>query len=101
MTETEYHVASFVVYTRPEFGAEVEGSINALPGMEVHARENGKLVVTAEGERLNQLADLISTLNTVEGVVTVAPVYHEVATGDTTAGHTPFETTDKPGSKQS
>ena len=77
---TEYHVASFVVYARPEQADSVVAHVNDLPGMEVHASESGKLVVTAESDHLGRLADQVSELHTVPGVVSVAPVYHEVDT---------------------
>ena len=74
----EYHVASFVVYANPEQADSVANHVDGIPGMEVHASESGKLVVTAEGDHLGRLADQVSELHTVPGVVSVAPVYHEV-----------------------
>ena len=77
MAENEYHVASYVVNTRPEHGVGVAGRINAVPGLEVHAEHQGKLVVTAEASDVRELADFAASLATVEGVISVAPVYHE------------------------
>lgn len=77
MHEVEYHVASYVVRTRPEDEARIESQINSLPGLEVHAVENGKLIVTAEAENTHKLAELAGALELMDAVLQVAPVYHE------------------------
>jgi nitrate reductase NapD len=75
--DSEYHIASFVVRTRAEDVAAVTDKINSMQGLEVHAEEQGKIVVTAEAENVRELADFIANLEALEGVLTVAPVYHE------------------------
>lgn len=79
MTEGEYHVASFVVSTKPEHADQVTEHINSMPGLEVHAGQSGKLVVTAEAQNVRELADVMGTIEQVESVIAVAPVYHEYA----------------------
>ena len=77
MSQREYHVASYVVLTRPENETRITEQINLLPGLEVHASENGKLVVTAEAEDTGRLAELTGALELMDLVLQVAPVYHE------------------------
>jgi len=77
MADNEYHVASYVVNTRPEDGGRVSERINAVPGLEVHVEQQGKLVVTAEARNVRELADFATSLADVGGVISVAPVYHE------------------------
>jgi nitrate reductase NapD len=77
MANNEYHVASYVIRTRPEDGVEVAERINAVAGLEVHAEQQGKLVVTAEARDTRELADFATSLADIGGVITVAPVYHE------------------------
>jgi nitrate reductase NapD len=77
MADGEYHVASYVVRTRPEDGGRVAGSINAIPGLEVHVEQQGKLVVTAEARNVRELAEFAISLQDLGGVISVAPVYHE------------------------
>jgi nitrate reductase NapD len=79
MAKSEYHVASFVVSTKPEHADRVTGHINSMPGLEVHAGNSGKLVVTAEAQNVRQLADVMGELEQVDSVIAVAPVYHEYA----------------------
>jgi nitrate reductase NapD len=77
MASNEYHVASYVVTCQPENASDVVASITALPGLEVHVEEQGKLVVTAEADNVRELADITSTLEAISSVFGVAPVYHE------------------------
>lgn len=79
MSSDEYHVASYVVSTRPGDEAGVADGIGRLAGLEVHARAQGKLVVTAEAGDVRSLADLADELARIEAVINVAPVYHEYA----------------------
>ncbi len=77
MADNEYHVASYVVSTRPEDGVRVAERINKMPGLEVHVEQQGKLVVTAEARNVRELAEFATSLEEVGGVMSVAPVYHE------------------------
>ena len=80
MSEAEYHVASYVVLTRPENEALIADQINQLQGLEVHASEQGKLVVTAEANNTRKLAEMAGALELMDLVLQVAPVYHEFTT---------------------
>jgi len=63
MAENEYHVSSFVV--------------QSVTGLEVHAEEEGKLIVTAEAANVRELAELSAVLQETDKVMSVAPIYHE------------------------
>ncbi len=89
MAEDEYHVASYVVRTHASQGAKVAECINSMPGLEVHAEEQGKLIVTAEAGNVRELADITANLEHVVSVIAVAPVYHEYAGGKKRAGSIP------------
>jgi nitrate reductase NapD len=77
MPDGEYHIASYVVRARAEDAVAVTDRINSVRGLEVHAEEQGKIVVTAEAENVRELADFVACLESLEGVIAVAPVYHE------------------------
>ena len=77
MAEREYHVASYVVSCQAQDGNTVATEIEAMPGLEVHVEEKGKLVVTAEARDVRELAEMTAKLETVNAVLSVAPVYHE------------------------
>jgi nitrate reductase NapD len=89
MAEGEYHVASYVVSTRPEHAPEVAKHINTMPGLEVHAEEKGKLIVTAEARDVRELADIMGSLEQVDSIIAVAPVYHEYTGAEESAALKP------------
>ena len=70
---------------------KIAAHINSMPGLEVHAEQQGKLVVTAEARDVRELADLVGTLEQVESVIAVAPVYHEYENSDGSAAIPPPE----------
>ncbi len=77
MGTSEYHVASFIVRTHPDHQQAVAAVIDAVDGLEVHGVEDGKIIVTAEGEHVRDIANLTQDLQAAEHVLTVAPIYHE------------------------
>jgi nitrate reductase NapAB chaperone NapD len=77
MADSEYHVASYVVSTQPEHAARVAEHINSMTSLEVHAVQEGKLIVTAEARDTRELAEIMGSLEQVDSVIAVAPVYHE------------------------
>ncbi len=77
MAENEYHVSSFVVRVRPQDGPPVSAVIQSVTGLEVHAEEQGKLIVTAEAANVRELAKLSAVLEETDKVMSVAPIYHE------------------------
>ncbi len=91
MAEGEYHVASFVVSTHPRHVTDVTEHINSMPGLEVHAEQQGKLVVTAEARNVRELAEITAKLEQVDSVIAVAPVYHEYTDAEPIAGLTSRE----------
>ena len=82
MSDPEYHVSSFVVRVRAEDGQSVSRVIASIVGLEVHAEEDGKLIVTAEAKNVRKLADLSGVLEATEKVISVAPIYHEFSSDE-------------------
>ncbi|MGI9289717.1 MAG: chaperone NapD [Gammaproteobacteria bacterium] len=77
MADTEYHVASFVVHAYQDQTAEITAALNSMAGVEVHTEHQSKLVVTAEAESVQGLTELNDAIQLLDGVVAIAPVYHE------------------------
>lgn len=71
------NISGVLIHVKLEKMDSVSDELNAMDGVEVHAAEKGKLVVTAEHEKLNALADLVMSLQHVKNVMSVAMVYHE------------------------
>ena len=76
----EYHVCGVLLMSRPESAALVERSIDEMSGVEIHANEGGRMVVTVEGEAYEECANLITELSTLKGVASSSLVYHEIDT---------------------
>ena len=73
---TEHNICGVLVMTNPETIAMVEGNLNAINGVEVHASSpEGKLVVTVEDTPDESCINRVGSLNTVDGVVSTALVY--------------------------
>ena len=77
-----YNVCGVLVMALPESGAVVEMALNEIEGVEVHANENGKLVVTVEGPNNRDFANKISDFSNIKGVLSTSLVYHEIETNE-------------------
>lgn len=72
------HVSSLVVRVRPERLGEVAGRIGRLSVAEVALSDaSGKLVVTLETRDENEIVAAMSAMQEMQGVVSVALVYHQ------------------------
>lgn len=71
------NISGVLVHVQPKKMDNVTEQLKAIQGVEVHAAEDGKLVVTVENEKLNALADQVMEFQHLKGVLSVAMVYHE------------------------
>lgn len=72
----ELHLSSLVVHTRPEALPAVARALETL-GCEVHlASPEGRLVVTLEAEDGRDLAETVTQLQTLPGVLAANMVFH-------------------------
>ncbi len=69
------NISGVIVYAAPNQADKVEKSLVAINGVEVHAAENSKLVVTVEHKNINALADQVMKFQDLAGVMSVAMVY--------------------------
>jgi nitrate reductase NapD len=74
---TELHIASFIVRTRAEAAADVATRIATLEGAEIHAVEDGKIIVVVEAPSERRLADRMDELRALPEVLMVNLVYHQ------------------------
>ena len=76
----EYHVCGVLLMSRPEHAAKVAQAIGAMPGVELHANEGGRMVLTVEGTEYRHCADTMTQLATLDGVAASSLVYHQIDT---------------------
>lgn len=69
------NISGVLVYASPKQADSVSKKLSAFEGVEVHAIEDGKLVVTVENKNVNALADQVMQFQDIKGVMSVAMVY--------------------------
>ncbi|MDH5648687.1 MAG: chaperone NapD [Gammaproteobacteria bacterium] len=75
------HIAGVVLRVQPQRIEEVCKSMTGLEGVELHAVDNdGRLVVTIEGEERQEVADSIFKLDSLKYVLSSSMVYEESET---------------------
>ena len=80
------NISGVLVYAVPKQADSVAESLSAIEGVEVHAVEDGKLVVTIEHENINALADQVMQFQDMPGVMSVAMVYQHNEDLETLSG---------------
>lgn len=70
------NICGCLVHTMPEKTAEVMTAIAATEGGEVHAHEEGRIVVTVEDTSKMRASDQIMEMHQIPGVLTITLTYH-------------------------
>lgn len=79
----ESHISSFIVYCQAEKHLEVETALLAQADIEIHGSDQqGKFVVITEAKHQGIILDRIDLINTLDSVINVSMVYHQVAAID-------------------
>lgn len=77
--QQQYHVISLVIHTIQQQTQPIIQQLTQLAGLELHSHDqDGKLIVTIEGEHSNHLLDHIETINQYQGVISSSLIYHHV-----------------------
>ncbi|WP_448208320.1 chaperone NapD [Azospirillum sp. sgz302134] len=82
----EIHISSLVIQHAPDRTAALKDAVLALAGMDWHAAENGKAVVTVVTATEAEVLDRIEAINAMAGVHTTTLVYHHYEDADQCAG---------------
>ena len=75
MPEPRWHVSSAVVTVAPEAMAEVRDLVGRLEGVEIHAGDATRLIVTIEGKSTGMLGDRLTEINLMKGVLAASMVF--------------------------
>jgi periplasmic nitrate reductase NapD len=76
----EVHISSAIVQARPSEMAAVLEELAAIPGLCVHAVENGKIVITLETASEHALAQQLNRMSLLDGVYAATLVSHYIDT---------------------
>lgn len=73
---SEFNICGVLIHARATAIEKVKSSLEAIAGVEVHtATDNGRLVVTVESDDRKYVADTITGMQHIEGVLSAAMVY--------------------------
>jgi periplasmic nitrate reductase NapD len=73
--EAEVHIASVVVYARPEEHVSIRSCLEVVPGLEIHLDIGGKIIVTIETESTRKTVDIMEAVRALPGVIDVVLIY--------------------------
>lgn len=85
-----HHISSAIVVARPGADEAVAMQLADMDGVEVHAREGGKIVIVIEGPGPGVLGETLIRISSMEGVMAAHMVFeqfleeHEVSHDDRT-----------------
>ena len=70
-----FNICGLVVRSKDSRVDEVRDSLSALPGVEIHAEETGRMVVTVENDDPGTVYDTVQHIPFIDGVVSTSLVY--------------------------
>jgi nitrate reductase NapD len=70
-----FNICGMVVRSRDSRTADISATLQAIPGVEVHAAESGRMVVTVEDEDPRHVSDTVHHIQFLDGVVSASLVY--------------------------
>jgi nitrate reductase NapD len=76
--DPELHIASLLVHFQPSMREAVHAAILAMEGAEIHLAQESKLVVTVEGPHEGFIADRMTAMHLLDGVLSAVLVFHQV-----------------------
>lgn len=74
-TTDRHHISSAVVLALPERREEVSRRLAQMRGVEVHAGEGSRIVITIEGPTSGMLGETLTTISVMDGVLAANMVF--------------------------
>lgn len=73
--QLRHHVSSAVVVALPARRDDIRGQLQEMPGVEVHAADGSRLVVTIEGPTSGVLGETLTRISLLDGVISANMVF--------------------------
>jgi nitrate reductase NapD len=74
-TPDRHHVSSAVVLSRPERREDVTARLSGMSGVEVHASQDSRIIITIEGATSGALGETLTTIALMDGVLAANMVF--------------------------
>ena len=73
-----HHISSAVIVAPPPRREEISRRLAVMPGVEVHAGDGSRIVVTIEGPSSGMLGETLTTISMMDGVISANMVFEHV-----------------------
>ena len=70
-----HSISSAVVLAHPEQRADLSERLAGMRGVEVHASEGSRIIITIEGSTSGMLGETLTTISTMDGVLAANMVF--------------------------
>lgn len=70
-----YHVSSAIVSTRPGSQGTILERLRRLQGIDVHAADGTRIIITIEGHSTGELGDRLTSIAVMDGVIAANMVF--------------------------
>ena len=77
-TRRYHHISSAVILSRPEMADAVSAALGVMDGVEIHARQAGRIVVVIEGESAGELGGRLTEIAAIDGVIAANMVFEHI-----------------------
>jgi nitrate reductase NapD len=74
-TVDRHHISSAVVLALPERRHEVSVRLAEIPGVEVHADQGSRIIITIEGPSTGALGEALTRISLMDGVLAANMVF--------------------------
>ena len=75
---SRHHISSAVVMALPEHREGLEIHLRQIPGVEVHASDGSRIVITIEGSGSGALGETLSSISVMDGVISANMVFEHI-----------------------
>lgn len=77
-----HHISSAVVFALPERREELGRQLAMIPGVEVHAGDGSRIVITIEGPSSGMLGETLTRISAMDGVISANMVFEHIEVED-------------------
>jgi len=73
-----HHISSAVVFVLPAHREDLGRQLATMPGVEIHAGDGSRIVITIEGPSTGMLGETLTRISAMDGVISANMVFEHV-----------------------